>query len=323
MIRQRAPRPHCEGMTEFFLFLTRHGKLILVAGLLVGIALPDLALIMRPAIAPLVIFLLFLAVLRLGSDGVRAGMKGIERAVGLTLAMQLVLPLSAALIFVLSGWLDHTLAMGVVLALAAAPITGSPNITLMTGGDPAPALRQLVVGTALLPLTVIPVFWVMPAFGSPLAVARAAAELLLYIALAGGVALALRHWRLVPGTKDAYAVMDGLAAIALGLVVIGLMSAIGPAIINDRWSLLAALIVVFALNLTLQLTVSMAARRNDPSRAPALGIVAGNRNIALFLSVLPVETADQLLLFIGCFQIPMYLTPFVMTRWYRAIQAKR
>lgn len=310
-------------MTALFAFLARHGKLMLIAGLVAGVALPDLALAMRPAIAPLVVFLLFLAVLRLGPEGVKAGMKGIERAVALTLALQLVLPLSAAMLFMALGWLDHALAMGVVLALAAAPITGSPNITLMTGGDPAPALRQLVTGTAFLPLTVIPVFWVMPAFGSPLDVARAAGELLVLITLAGGLALALRHWRVVSGTAGAVAVMDGVAALALGLVVIGLMSAIGPAIIEDRMGLLIALIVVFALNLTLQLAISASARRRDPSRAPALGIVAGNRNIALFLSVLPAETADQLLLFIGCFQIPMYLTPFIMARWYRAMQASR
>ena len=47
------------------------------------------------------------------------------------------------------------------------------------------------------------------------------------------------------------------------------------------------------------------------------GIVAGNRNIALFLSVLPQATADELLLFIGCFQIPMYLTPILLGRFYQ------
>jgi arsenite transporter len=298
-------------------FLSRHGKLVLIAGLVAGAGLPDLAQALRPLIAPMIVSLLFLAVLRLGPDGLRAGMKGMHRAAGLALVLQLALPVSAALAFAALGILAHPLAMGVILVLAAAPITGSPNITLLAGGNPAPALRQLVVGTAMLPLTVIPVFWLMPAFGSPVAVARAALELLGLIALAGGAALALRHWRIVPGTQNAYDAMDGLAALLLGLVVIGLMSAIGPAILNDRRDLLVAMVVVFALNVPLQMVTSLIARRADPQAAPALGVVAGNRNIALFLSVLPAQTAEELLLFIGCFQVPMYVTPILLARWYR------
>lgn len=298
-------------------FLSRHGKLVLIAGLIAGAGLPELAKALRPFIAPMIVSLLFLAVLRLGPAGLRAGMNGMHRAAGVALILQLVLPVFAALAFAALGILAHPLAMGVILVLAAAPITGSPNITLMAGGDPAPALQQLVVGTALLPLTVIPVFWLMPAFGSPVAVARAALELLGLIALAGGAALALRHFRIVLGTQNALDAMDGLAALLLGLVVIGLMSAIGPAILDDRRDLLLAMLVVFALNVPLQMATSLFARGADPQSAPALGVVAGNRNIALFLSVLPAQTADQLLLFIGCFQVPMYVTPFLLDRWYR------
>ncbi|MGY6709453.1 MAG: hypothetical protein ACXIVF_14120 [Rhizobiaceae bacterium] len=298
-------------------FLSRHGKLVLIAGLVAGATLPDLAQALRPLIAPMIVSLLFLAVLRLGPEGLRAGMKGMHRAASLALILQLALPVSAALAFAALGILAHPLAMGVILVLAAAPITGSPNITLMAGGNPAPALRQLVVGTAMLPLTVVPVFWLMPAFGSPMAVARAALELLGLIALAGGAALALRHFRIVPGTQNAFDAMDGLAALLLGLVVIGLMSAIGPAILDDRRDLLMAMMVVFALNIPLQMLTSLIARRADPQAAPAFGVVAGNRNIALFLSVLPAQTAEELLLFIGCFQVPMYVTPILLARWYR------
>ena len=53
---------------------------------------------------------------------------------------------------------------------------------------------------------------------------------------------------------------------------------------------------------------------------PALAITAGNRNIALFLVALPPETTDALLLFIGCYQVPMYLTPLLMTRFYARLR---
>ncbi|MCO5155292.1 MAG: hypothetical protein M9945_00865 [Aquamicrobium sp.] len=303
-------------------FLARNGRLVLIAGLLLGAFLPDLAFLFRPAIAPLIVGLLFLAMLRLGPEGLVAGLRGLHRAAALAVLFQLALPLAAAALFMAAGVLAHPLAMGAVLVLAAAPITGGPNITLMAGGDPAPALRQLVLGTALLPATVIPVFMVMPAFGSPQAVVRAALELLALIALAGAAAVVLRKLGIVRASERSYLAMDGLAALLLGLVVIGLMSAIGPALVNDRPGLLAALAAAFALNMPIQLAVSALVARRQPSAAPAIGIVAGNRNAALFLSVLPAATIDELLLFIGCFQIPMYLTPFLLSGWFRRLAGK-
>jgi len=303
-------------------FLARNGRLVLIAGLLLGAFLPDLAFLFRPAIAPLIVGLLFLAMLRLGPEGLVAGLRGLHRAAALAVLFQLALPLAAAALFMAAGVLAHPLAMGAVLVLAAAPITGGPNITLMAGGDPAPALRQLVLGTALLPATVIPVFMVMPAFGSPQAVVRAALELLALIALAGAAAVALRTLGIVRASERSYLAMDGLAALLLGLVVIGLMSAIGPALVNDRPGFLAALAAAFALNMPIQLAVSALVARRQPSAAPAIGIVAGNRNAALFLSVLPAATIDELLLFIGCFQIPMYLTPFLLSGWFRRLAGK-
>ena len=47
-----------------------------------------------------------------------------------------------------------------------------------------------------------------------------------------------------------------------------------------------------------------------------LGVSAGNRNIALFLAALPATVTDPLLLFIGCYQVPMYLTPIILRPVY-------
>ena len=52
--------------------------------------------------------------------------------------------------------------------------------------------------------------------------------------------------------------------------------------------------------------------------AVPIGIVAGNRNIALFLIALPIMQSEQLLIFLGCYQIPMYLTPIIMRSVYRS-----
>lgn len=307
-------------MGGFLDFCARHGRMALIAGLVAGVSLglvaPELAQASRVVIAPMVVLLLFLAVLRLGPEGVRAGLRGIGRALGVTLALQLALPVAAALSFLAFGW-QGAAALGIVLMLSAAPITGSPNIAIMSGGDPVPALRQLVLGTALLPVTVIPVFALMPAFGDPAQVAAIVLRLLAVIALAGGLALLLRLKGVVPGDDRALRRMDGLAAFILGVVVIAIMGAVGPALREGGtfWALLGLVLVV---NFSLQAGTAFIARASGSEATVApLGIVAGNRNIALFLSVLPATLADELLLFIGLYQIPMYLTPLVMAPFYR------
>lgn len=300
-----------------FSWLARNGRHVLVAGLCVGILFPGAAAIMRPTIGWVIILMLFLAVLRLGPEGLRAGLRGLGEAIGLTFVLQTALPLVATAGFAVFGLLAHPVALGCVLVLCAAPITGSPNLTIMARGDPVPALRQLVIGTALLPLTALPAFLLLPGLGHAGAVAVAAGKLLVLIALAGGVAHMLRHFRIVPGTPRSFAVMDGAAALLLALVVIGLMSAIRPAFANNPGYLGLNLLVVFGLNFGLQISASLLQARRLPRSASPIGIVAGNRNVALFLSVLPSLGTDAMLLFIGCYQIPMYLTPWLMSGWYR------
>lgn len=300
-----------------FATIARQANLMLVAGLVVGIAFPGLAIAMRPWIAPMIAGLLFLSALRVGPRNIAATPAQLGNAVGLALIFQLALPLLAmALFFVTRSTGDFS--YFILLMLAAAPISGSPNITALTGNDPAPALRQLIVGTALLPLTVLPIFWPTEAFGSPAAVLWAVGKLLALIAAAAAAAYLLRETVLKQPSPRALANIDGISVLALAVVVIGLMSAVGPALQHDPVHFGLLLTGICAINFALQIGVALACRATGrPALAAPLGIVAGNRNIALFLTVLPPELVDALLIYIGCYQVPMYLTPAVLGRFYR------
>lgn len=295
----------------------RHGRAVLVAGLLLGVALPDLAVALRPWVATLIACLLFLAALRVGPRQAFGALRDLGNSIGAALCLQMALPLATLLLFHLMGW-TGTLATALVLMMAASPISGSPNLTMLTGHDPAPALRQLVIGTGLLPLTVIPVFWLSPALGGVMEVLWAAVKLLLVIATATAAGFLLRRLALRQPSAAAIEAVDGLSAIIMAVVVIGLMSAVGPALRDQPRALIAALFAAFAVNFGLQIIVALLLRRMDKGHVAApFAIVAGNRNIALFLTALPASVTDPLLLFIGCYQIPMYLTPVLMGWLYK------
>jgi hypothetical protein len=171
----------------------------------------------------------------------------------------------------------------------------------------------------LLPLTVLPVFWLAPALGEPAEVLSAAGRLLAIIGAAAGAAFLVRGFLLKNPSRNALDVIDGLSAIAMAVVVIGLMSAVGPALRGDPALLGAALAAAFIGNFGLQIAAALLLRRLAPDRVVApLAIAAGNRNVALFLTALPASVTDPLLLFIGCYQIPMYLTPLLLGRFYRS-----
>ena len=105
-------------------------------------------------------------------------------------------------------------------------------------------------------------------------------------------------------------------AIIMAVVVIGLMSAVGPALWNEPLKLAGVLALSAAMNFGLQ-AGAFAALRNTGAARVAYAIVAGNRNMGLFLAVLPSDLIDNILLFLGCYQISMYLTPILMRRLYK------
>ena len=298
-------------------FAAGHGRALLVAGLLAGIALPGLALAMKPWLQELVALLLFLAAVRIGPRQAVGAVRDFRVTAGLALLFQVVMPVAAILALMAGGWQHSQFAMALVLMLSGSSISGSPNLTIMTGHDPAPALRLLILGTAILPVTVLVPFWLLPDLGSAADVFVAAARLLGVIAIAAGLAFLIRGFLLRQPSLETVRALDGVSAIAMAIVVIGLMSAVGPAIAETPVHFLYWLLVACAANLGLQIVAARILKNTSLSNDyAAYAIVAGNRNIALFLVALPASVTDPLLLFIGCYQIPMYLTPILMRRIY-------
>ena len=88
-----------DGLNQVLAFFARHGRLVLVAGLLTGILLPTVATIVKPNLPLLVAMTLFLAALRIGPREALGKLKDLQDVVGLIGIYQIVVPL--VLFFVL------------------------------------------------------------------------------------------------------------------------------------------------------------------------------------------------------------------------------
>ncbi|WP_066107898.1 hypothetical protein [Salipiger sp. CCB-MM3] len=299
-------------------FLARHARWLMLIGLAFGIAVPEIAHLVRPWLSELVAVMLFTAALRIGPRAALGAARHLRGNLGATLAFQLIAPLALVALMAPFGLLDSPAALSVILMLAAAPLASSPNLTLMVGGDPGPALRLLILGMLVLPLTTLPVFALLPALGGATGILGTALKLLVVILLATGIAFALRPWLLPDPGPRALAQLDGASALLMTVIVLALTSEIRPALLERPGELLAWLALAFVANLGPQVLVGWAlARTGRREGLEALAMIAGNRNIGLFLVALPTGVTDPLLLFIGCYQVPMFLTPLLMAPLYR------
>ena len=306
----------------------RHARWVLPLGLLGGFLLPWAAEPASWLIGPAIWLLLFLAVVRLSSTNAlnkdpvdkAARQENADNLLARTLIAQLALPLLvfalATLISVPDIW-----RLAATLVAAAPAISGSPNLVLLLQGDGVLTLRWLIAGTVLLPLTCLPVLMMVFEEQSATGLLLPAARLLMLILSATAAGFLASRWLNGQHRRPSKQALDGAASITLALMVIGLMSAVHApdTTVHDFFIALLAAIVI---NGGLQLLGAYCARRLKQSRPRiiATGVVYGNRNIALYLTALPASFTEPLLLFIACYQIPMYLTPLIGDVFYRRLE---
>ncbi len=302
-------------MLNALIWIGRQGRYFLIVGLIVGLLSPGLAEALRPWIGTLVAVLLFVTGLRIGARAAFGSLQDLGPALARIAVLQTVFPLFVAGALWTLGVADHPLSLAVVLMLAAPSLIGAPNFAIMMGRDPVPGMRLLVLGTALFPFTAFPVLWLLdPTGAGALGALSLSLGLLAAILGAAGLGFALRFFRPGLGTPMAQGALDGVAALLLAVVVVGLMSAVGPLLRSQPLELLKWLAVALFINVFLVVATLQVSRWTKLRMRISTAIYAGNRNIALFLIALPDAVAAPLLVFVGCYQIPMYLTPVLLSR---------
>ncbi len=304
-------------MRHILRLASRHARACLIVGLLAGLALPALAAMLADWLPQMVAALLTITALRIGHRAALGAVRDLIWGLASVLALQTVLPLLLLGGFMLAGLGQSPAALAVTLAAAAPALTGSVNLALLMRLDAGRMMQLMVLGTAAFPLTVFPVLAALPQLGPASEIALAALRLLAVILGATGLGFALRHVFLPHPNPRQTEALDGASVLAFSVIVVGLMAALNPALRSDPWAVAGWTLLAFALSYLLQAGALLVLRRGPlhPVAGP-LAIGAGNRNIALFLVALPADVVAPLMIFIGCWQLPMYLTPVLLPRLY-------
>jgi BASS family bile acid:Na+ symporter len=307
-------------LARFLEALGRHATWILFGGILLGLILPDLAALARPALAPTVALILAAALLRVDW----AIMLAYARRPGVVLALavwcMLVSPVVTwALVQALP--LPPGLATAIILMAAAPPILGATGLALVLGLDGALAAVAGLLSTVVTPLSVPPL--ALALLGLELEVGIAEFMLRLAVVIGAALALVLVVKRLCrPEQLRAQAGrIDGLFVLFMLVFAVGIMDGVTAVMISDPGKAALWLGAAFIANPVLQVLGALAFAGLGRQRALTAGLLTGNCNMGILLAALPPGGNFDIVLYFALGQLPMFMLPALLTPSYRRLLA--
>lgn len=302
-------------------FLARHARLVLAAGVFIGLAAPPFAAFIRPLLEVSVFILLTAAFARLDWQAVAVY---VRRPAILALVVPWLLfgtaALTALVIWLLP--LPAPIKVALVLTASAPPIVSSIPFAYMLRLDPALAAVALFGTTMLVPFTAPLMASLLIDGGMAFDLSRFMIRLvILAFGAAGAAALIRRRYR--PGQNaEADQRLDGVTVIVLLIFAIAIMDGVTAVLFERPGYVVLCAVVAFAANLSLQLAAGMVFHRLGTDRALTIGMISGNRNMAMMMAALPASADFDLVLFFAVGQLPIYMLPALMTPVYGAIKAR-
>lgn len=307
-------------MQRALILCADHSRWLLILGLAAGIGLPGVAAFLAGHLPEMVSLLLAITAFRIGEKDAFGAFRDLRWSIPAVLVLQMVVPLVIATGFWLTGQLATPLALALVLATSAPTLTGGASLAIILRQDPARMMQLLILGTALFPLTTFIVLGLFPIAGETGQILEAGARAFATILAAAILGFRFRRWLLPHPNAQQLRAMDGAAILAFAVIVVGLMAALNPVLSTDPWAALEWIGIAFALSFAAQLVTLLILGRTPLAHvAGPLALAAGNRNIALFLVALPAEVVAPVMIFVACWQLPMYLTPVLLPKFYALV----
>lgn len=296
--------------------------MLLAAGIFVGLFVPPLAGLFRDVITPTVFLLMVLVLLRVDPAQVLAYLRR-PLLVGALLAFLLVAcPLLAWALMSLLG-LSGGLAAGLVVVATGCAATSSPAFARMVGLDGEVALVVSLLSTLLVPFTAPPIaLWLL---GIDLAISLPALMLRLALLVGLPLVISIMLRRMMGPRRLAHwgRSVDGAVVLLVVFYGFGVMDGILARMLAEPALVLGGIALAFAGMLTLNLVTALAFWAAGLRIALSAGLLSGNRNMALYLAVLPAATDPLILLFLVLVQFPLFLSPFLLRPLYARLMGGR
>ena len=299
----------------------RQGRPLLAIAIFGGLLIPPLAHALRRVILPEVLALTTLVLLRIDIPAAFAHLRRPGR-LALIIGFHLLICPLIAFAVVRALPLDHGIAAGVVVFATGCGALSAPAFARLVGLDPELSLLMTLGTTFLVPLTAPPIVFALTGIDLAIGPAAFMLRLALTIGLPLLVALGLRRAIGAGRLGEIGGAVDGGVVWLLVLYGFGVMDGLAARLGADPLWVVAAALAAFLADFGLNLITAVAFFPLGRAGAASVGLVSGNRNMALYLAVLPAGADPRLGLFFALCQFPLYLSPFLLRPLYRRLMAR-
>ncbi len=298
----------------------RRGSVLLAVGIFGGVLSPGLAAACKGVVTPVVLAMMTLVLLRVDLAGTLAHLRRPVQVAAIVAFLMLACPVLAWAVVRPLG-MDPGITAGVVIFATGCAATSSPAFARMVGLDPELSLVATLATTFLVPLTAPPMALLLLGVDLSIGTGTFMGRLGVIVGLPMLLSLGLRRL-LGPVRLMRWAdAVDGLLVWLVVLYGFAVMDGLDARMAADpAWvvqAVAAAFIADYGLNL---LTAGVFARLGTRAAASA-GLMSGNRNMSLYLAVLPAAADPRIALFFGICQFPLFLSPFLLRPLYRRLLA--
>ncbi len=296
----------------------RHATQFLFVGVFIGLALPGLADLFRPLLAPSVVMLLFAALLRVDWTAMSRYIRRPGVAAALIVWLLLFCPIVTW--FLLKAIpAPASLNAAIILMAAAPPILGSASIAMILKLDGALVVVGALLATLLTPLTVPPLALQLLGIQLDIGLGDFMLRLGLVVIIAFVGALIVRRFVTPADLASRAQLLDGIVVTIMLIFAIAIMAGVTDAIFERPKTVALWTFAAFVANPVLQLLGIAAFSWLGLRKALSVGLLSGNCNMGLMLAALPAERDADVLLYFAIAQLPMYMLPIVMVPLYKRL----
>lgn len=300
----------------FLSWSARQGSMLLAIGIFGGLLFPALAHGLAWFITTNVVALVTLVLLRVDIPQALFHLRKPVQLVLIVVFEMLISPfIAAGAVAVIP--LDPGTAAGVVIFATGAAATSGAAFARLVGLDPELTLLATLASIFIVPLTGPPMAHLLTGVDLHLSVGGFMIRLALVVGLPLIVSLVLRRVigprRLAPMG----AALDGAVVWLVVLYGFAVMDGMQARLLADPIWVLQATLAAFAADFGLNILTTLAFLWLGWRSAASAGLMAGNRNMALYLAVLPTGADPRIGLFFALVQIPLFLSPFILGPIYR------
>lgn len=299
--------------------MARRGGVLLAGCIFVGLALPPLAAMLRDTLTITVAGLMTLVLLRIDLKQVLAYLRRPLLVGALLIWLLIACPLIVYALVRAAG-LDGPLGAALVIMATGCAATSSPAFARLVGLDASVSLVVAVVSTLLVPFTAPPLALGLLGIDLAISVWGLMGRLALIVGLPLLASLLIRRLVAAPTLGAWSGRIDGTVVLLLVMYGIGVMDGMQAKLLAEPAWVLGGIALAFLGNFGLNALTALAMLPAGRSVALATGLLSGNRNMALYLAVLPAATEPSILLFFALCQFPLFLSPFLLRPVYDRIR---